>query len=316
MRGAAMQLNLARAPETGRARIETARPRSAPDRVTRWPGIELRHLDALAVVADEGSFHGAARRLGYTQSAVSQQIAVLERAVGHSVLERPSRGRPLALTPVGARLCRLRHTLDDAIGSARADVDALAAGVADIVRVAVSFPLPRLASAVVEMRARRPGVVVEIVSADGDRLLRLVETGAVDIAVVGATAAGRLEVLRTVSSPYVAAVPSLSRLARIRRLFLADLAEYPRISTADGTAFAEDVVAAVVARDAEMAVELVAGGVGVAVLPAVLATPRAARVTMHPLRDGLPPFRLAVVTAKEATVPAAELAQLLATDES
>ena len=45
----------------------------------RWPGLDLRHLIALKTIAEEGSFGRAAERLGYTQSAISQQIAALER---------------------------------------------------------------------------------------------------------------------------------------------------------------------------------------------------------------------------------------------
>src|SRR5436189_203846 len=44
-----------------------------------WHGIEVRHLAALQALAEEASFHGAARRLGYSQPAVSQQLAALDR---------------------------------------------------------------------------------------------------------------------------------------------------------------------------------------------------------------------------------------------
>src|ERR671937_348312 len=84
----------------------------------RWAGLELRHLLALDAVAREGSFGRAAVALGYTQSAISQQIAALERIVGERLVERPGGPRPVSLTDAGELL--LRHA--DAI-VARGELD-------------------------------------------------------------------------------------------------------------------------------------------------------------------------------------------------
>src|SRR4029450_2277547 len=67
----------------------------------RWLGIELRHLAALEAGAEEARFRGAAGRLGYTQSAVSQQIATLVRLVGAKLIERPGGPRAVSLTDAG-----------------------------------------------------------------------------------------------------------------------------------------------------------------------------------------------------------------------
>src|SRR3954471_19063549 len=60
----------------------------------QWLGVELRHFAALQAIAEEGTFGRAAQRLGYTQSAISQQIATLEKIVGEQLLERPGGPRP------------------------------------------------------------------------------------------------------------------------------------------------------------------------------------------------------------------------------
>src|SRR4029077_21017127 len=102
-----------------------------------WLGVELRHLAALEAVARTRSFGAAARELGYTQSAVSQQIAQLEKSVGQQLLARP--GGPRRVEPTEAGLLLLRHA--DAIvaqlDAARADIAALAEGDAATLRVGI-----------------------------------------------------------------------------------------------------------------------------------------------------------------------------------
>jgi DNA-binding transcriptional LysR family regulator len=61
----------------------------------------LRHLRTLDAVVEEGTFSGAAHRLSYTQSTVSQQIAALERSIGGPVFDRPGGPRAVRLTPLG-----------------------------------------------------------------------------------------------------------------------------------------------------------------------------------------------------------------------
>jgi DNA-binding transcriptional LysR family regulator len=66
-----------------------------------WLRVEVRHLAALRAVAREGSFGAAALSLGYTQSAISQQIGTLERAVGERLIDRPGGPRRVSLTEAG-----------------------------------------------------------------------------------------------------------------------------------------------------------------------------------------------------------------------
>src|SRR2546423_7882673 len=94
----------------------------------QWLGVELRHLAALEAVAEEGSFGRAAQRLGYTQSAVSQQIAQLEKVVGAKLVERPGGPRAVSLTDAGRLLLRHADAIVARLAAAQADMRALQAG--------------------------------------------------------------------------------------------------------------------------------------------------------------------------------------------
>src|SRR6187402_3128514 len=100
-----------------------------------FSNVELRHLAALDAVAVEGTFGRAAERLGYTQSAVSQQISALEKAIGGSVFDRPGGPRPVRLTALGKLvLSHAREILAKAALTAQA-IERFQSGVAGRVDV-------------------------------------------------------------------------------------------------------------------------------------------------------------------------------------
>ena len=147
-------------------------------------GLELRHLVALEAIASEGSFGRAAQRLGYTQSAISQQIASLERIVGQRLIERPGGPRPVTLTEAGALLLSHAEGIMARLQAASADLEALAAGDAGPLRIGTyqsvgARILPRLLSS---FSAEWPKVDIRLVESTDDReLLQLVECGEADV---------------------------------------------------------------------------------------------------------------------------------------
>src|SRR6187397_2596703 len=101
----------------------------------QWLGVEVRHFAALDAVAREGSFGRAAESLGYTQSAISQQIATLEKIVGETLVERPGGPRAVSLTDAGEVLLRHAEAIVARLDAARADIAALRAGETGALRV-------------------------------------------------------------------------------------------------------------------------------------------------------------------------------------
>jgi DNA-binding transcriptional LysR family regulator len=98
-------------------------------------GIELRNLRAVLAVADAGSFRAAARTLGYTQSAVSHQVATLERALGASLFTRPGGRGAVALTPSGDVVYRRALRVLGELQTLGADVAAMSSGERQTLRI-------------------------------------------------------------------------------------------------------------------------------------------------------------------------------------
>jgi DNA-binding transcriptional LysR family regulator len=151
-----------------------------------WLGVELRHLSALAAVAEEQSFRGAADRLGYVQSAVSQRIAQLELVVGARLVERSRGHRHVELTEAGHALLHHAERIQSQLNAARADLRSLTEEVdSPSLRVGVfgSLATRLLPQALALLRDRSPDLRVgtrEVLS-DAD-LFVAVQDGQLDAA--------------------------------------------------------------------------------------------------------------------------------------
>jgi DNA-binding transcriptional LysR family regulator len=173
----------------------------------RWLGVELRHLIALEAVAREASFGKAAVSLGYTQSAVSQQIATLERIVGEKLVERPGGPRKVSLTEAGELLLRHAQAIVSRLSAAEADLEALGNGQAGALRVGVyqsvgEHILPALMQRFVESWPRVDVRLEE--SANDVDLLAHVERGELDLTFADLPLPeGPFDHVELLSDPYV-----------------------------------------------------------------------------------------------------------------
>jgi DNA-binding transcriptional LysR family regulator len=152
-----------------------------------WLGVEMRHLAALEALETEGTFGRAAVKLGYTQSAVSQQIATLERIVGEKLVERPGGPRPVTLTEAGRLLLRHARSIVARLQAAQADLAALSAGEAGSLHVGTFQSVGAKILPEVMRRYTRawPDVEIELVESHSDlELAELVERGTLDISFV------------------------------------------------------------------------------------------------------------------------------------
>ncbi|WP_375481158.1 LysR family transcriptional regulator [uncultured Jatrophihabitans sp.] len=196
-------------------------------------GLELRHLQVLVALTEEGSFTDAAIRLRITQSAVSRTVTALEAVVGERLVERTTRS--VALTPAGVRTYRAAvqalAAVDDVLDAARGRVRPL--------RVGYSWSaLGRHTTVVLRRwRAERPDVALEVHRVD-ERDGGLAR-GAADVAVVrGEVAAGeglRVQARTVFAERRMAVLPDGHRLARAASVRLDDLVGDTVLVTSYGT---------------------------------------------------------------------------------
>ncbi len=272
-----------------------------------WLGVEMRHFAALEAVARTGSFGRAARELGYTQSAVSQQIAQLERIVGQRLFHRPGGPRRVESTEAGLLLLRHADAIVAQLDAACADMAALSEGEAGTLRVGIyqSVGARLLPALVRRFRAQWPrvGIRVREESAAQD-LLRLLEHGELDLTFAELPVReGPFEWAELLQDPYVLLVSARSELASLEAApSLREVAKLPLIgrrSTDEPERFLSGRVPElnVVFRTDDNGTlgALVAEDLGAAIEPHLVADPRDRAVKMLPFGSRIPPRTLVLV---------------------
>lgn len=275
----------------------------------RWLGVELRHLAALEAVAREGTFGRAAESLGYTQSAVSQQIQTLERLVGERLLERPGGPRAVSLTEAGALLLRHAESIIARLEAAKADMAALAQGHGGRLRVGTfqSVGARVLPAVMRRFSTEWPGVEVELAeSASDEELQRLVERGDLELAfAMPPLLEGPFESVELLADPYVLLVPADHDLADAGRASLADVGDVTLIGNracrsttlAEGELRQRGVGVDVAFRsdDNGTVQGLVGAGFGVALVPLLTIDRNDELVRVLELEPEIPPRRISLV---------------------
>ena len=193
--------------------------------------LDVRRMRVLREVAARGSFSAAAASLSYTQSAISQQIAALEREAGTTLVERGARG--VRLTDAGRALVDHADVILARLADAEAELDAIAGLRAGRVRL-VAFPSAGatiIPPAIARFRAAHPDVDLTLRPGEPEDGIALVRAGEADVAlgVEAPTACTPVPdgvVIEPLLDDHMYAVlPADHRLATRRRVRLEDLAD-------------------------------------------------------------------------------------------
>jgi DNA-binding transcriptional LysR family regulator len=284
--------------------------------------VELRQLEHFVAAAEERHFTRAARRLHIVQSGLSASIRSLERELGAPLFVRST--RRVELTQAGlALLPEARRTLAAAAaaGDAVAAVQGLLRGTLAVGTMQILPPAVDLVAVLGRFHAEHPGVELRLRQAGTGTLLEEVAAGALDLALVAPVGRPptRLVVRRLASDPLLVACAPAHPLASRGQLDLADLAGEPFVDFQPdwGLRMLVDQQLATAGLDRHTALEvndlptlleLVAHGLGVALVPEVV-TGHPAEVRYLPLRPPAPTFEVAVATVGDP--PASQAARVL-----
>jgi len=239
----------------------------------------VRQLECVVAIADHGSFRAAARACSITQPALSAQIASLEAELGAALFERVRpRARP---TPLGVEVvARARELLAglDAIGEvARGHGEPLSSPLRlGVIPTIAPYLLPR---AMPRLRRKHPGLRLFLREAQTPELVAAVTCGELDCALLAAEAElGDLETAPLFEEPFLLAVPRGHPLAEGPPLRERDLQGSEVLLLEDGHCLRDQAlsvcrrarapeVADVRAGSLATLIEMVAGGLGITLLP-------------------------------------------------
>lgn len=287
--------------------------------------LDVRRMRVLREVARQGSFSAAAEVLAYTQSAVSQQIAALEREAGTTLVERSSRG--IRLTDAGRALVTHADAILARLADAEAELEAIAGLRGGSLRLA-SFPTAGatiMPLAIAEFRRRHPGVDISLTQAEPPEARAALKSGEHDIALLIdelRPPSDGIERLHLLDDPMYVVLPRDHPLAGRRGLRLGDLADEAWMFGCSGScpdsrllmracgqagfeprvAFESDDYAAIQG--------FVAAGVGVALIPDLALTTIRDDIVVRSLGRGAPARRIVAGTLEGGYRPPAAGAML------
>ncbi|HEX4525895.1 MAG TPA: LysR family transcriptional regulator, partial [Gaiellaceae bacterium] len=200
-----------------------------------WHGVELRHLAALEAIASEGSFSGAGTRMGYSQSAISGQIATLERLVGARLVTRLRGSRKVAITPEGQLLLDHAKVINARLSAARADLNNARDDGVPVLRIGTFQSVSQtLLPGLFRRLLQEPVPVATSLREDAEieHLVDLLVAGELDVAfVLLPIAREELETIEVLRDPWTVVVRQDHPLAALRRPITArDLTQVPLIT--------------------------------------------------------------------------------------
>src|SRR3954452_22532665 len=273
--------------------------------------LDVKRMRILKEVADHGSFSAAAEALSYTQSAVSQQIAALEREAGTQLVTRGSRG--IRLTEAGEALVRHADAILTRLADAEAELEAIAGLRGGRLRLA-AFPTvgaTLMPLAIATFRDRHPDIELTVRQLEPEDSLPLLKSGELDIALTiepsKSDAAEGLESTFLLDDPMFAALPLHHPLAHKSRVRLKDLASESWIGTTDacscGTLVRNHCIRVgfepriTFESDDYLQIQgLIAAGVGVALIPTLALTTVRDDIVIRDLGNEAPVRKIAAAT--------------------